>query len=479
VRQYTAGPVKSTLDPLEGNKVKLSVEVDEAEFDRDIDAAFKKLAREVRLPGFRAGKAPRRILEARIGVAPARQQALQDSIPAYLAKAVREHDVDLIATPEIEITGGEEDGDVQFDATCEVRPEVTVPGYGGLRIELPALEPTDEEVQAVLDTELRRHGTLTPVERPIQKGDFVTLDLAATRDGEPVPGLNTDDWSYEVGNGWVAEDFDDRLIGAKKGDELEFTAVPTGTEDEAEFQVTISEVQTLELPELDDEWVSEHIGEFETVDEWRASARERLEQVKLNQARSQLMDRATAALAELVDDEPPESMVSAELQSRVQNFVQQLQAQGIPVEQWLQATGQDPASFTEGMREQSERAVKVDLALRAVAAAEGMEVADDDLEAEYQRIGIQVNEKTANVRKAYERNDAVADLVAQLRKSKALEWLLHTVEVVDPDGKRMENDVLLGHGLHDHDHGEHDHDGDDHGEHDGHEHQHDDEQGTE
>jgi trigger factor len=461
----------------------LSVEVDEAEFDRDIDAAFKKLAREVRLPGFRAGKAPRRILEARIGVAPARQQALQDSIPVYLAKAVREHDVDLIATPEIEITAGEEEGDVQFDATCEVRPEVTVGGYGGLRVELPALEPTDEEVQAVLDSELRRHGTLSPADRPIEQGDFVTLDLAATRDGEPVPGLNTDDWSYEVGNGWVAEDFDDRLIGAKKGDELEFSAVPTGTEDEADFEVKITEVQALELPTLDDEWVGEHIGEFDSVDAWRASARERLEQIKLNQARSQLMDRTTAALAELVDDEPPETMVTAELQSRVQNFLQQLQAQGIPVEQWLQATGQDPASFTEGMREQSERAVKVDLALRAVAAAEAMEVTDDDLEAEYQRIGIQVNEKTANVRKAYERNDAVADLTAQLRKSKALEWLLHTVEVVDPDGKRIENDVLLGHSLHDHEHGEHEHGDDDGHDHDGHdhggEHQHDDEQGTE
>jgi trigger factor len=164
----------------------------------------------------------------------------------------------------------------------------------------------------------------------------------------------------------------------------------------------------------------------------------------------------------------------------VQNFVQQLQAQGIPVEQWLQATGQDPASFTEGMREQSERAVKVDLALRAVATAEAMDVTDDDLEAEYQRIGIQVNEKTANVRKAYERNDAVADLSAQLRKSKALEWLLHTVEVVDPDGNRIENDVLLGHSLHDHEHGEHDHDGHDHDGHDhGDEQQHDDEQGTE
>ena len=121
--------MKSSLEPLEGNKVKLSVHVDEDEFDRNIDQAFKKLAREIRLPGFRAGKAPRRVLEARIGVAPARQQALQDSVPEYLAKAVREHDVDLIASPDVDITAGEDDGPVEFDATCEVRPEITVPGY--------------------------------------------------------------------------------------------------------------------------------------------------------------------------------------------------------------------------------------------------------------------------------------------------------------------------------------------------------------
>ncbi len=117
--------MKSSLETLEGNKVKLYVEVEEAEFDRDIDRAFKAIAREVRLPGFRNGKAPRRVLEARIGIAPAREQALREAIPSYLAKAVREHDVDLVATPEIEVTGGTEEGPVEFDATCEVRPEVS------------------------------------------------------------------------------------------------------------------------------------------------------------------------------------------------------------------------------------------------------------------------------------------------------------------------------------------------------------------
>ena len=135
-----AGLMKSSVEPLEGNKVKVYVEVDEAEFDRDIDQAFKAIAREVKLPGFRNGKAPRRVLEARIGIGPAREQALRDAIPRYLGKAVREHDVDLVATPQIEVTGGQEEGIVEFEAECEVRPEITIPGYGGLRVELDAVE---------------------------------------------------------------------------------------------------------------------------------------------------------------------------------------------------------------------------------------------------------------------------------------------------------------------------------------------------
>ena len=224
----------STIAPLEDNPedaatkklVKVSVTIDEAEFDRDIDTAFRTIAKEVKLPGFRPGKVPRKVLEARIGLAAAREQALRDAVPQYLATAVRDHDIDLIATPSIEFTGGQEAGPVSFDATCEVRPEITVPGYGGLRVELPSPNATEAEIDQAVEAELRRQGTLIDVDRAIQSGDHVTLSLAGSRDGEPVAGLNTEDWLYEVGNGWVAEGFDGELIGAKPGDELTFTATP-------------------------------------------------------------------------------------------------------------------------------------------------------------------------------------------------------------------------------------------------------------
>lgn len=471
--------MKSTLENIEDSPgkrlVKISLTVDEAEFDRDIDRAFRKLANEVRMPGFRAGKVPRKVLEARIGVAPAREQALRDAIPQYLATAVREHDLDLIATPEVEITAGADDGPVSFDAKCEVRPEITVPGYGGLRVEVPSPTASDDEVDQAIRADLRRHGSLVTVERPIEPGDHVTVDLNGTRDGEPVVGLTTEDWLYEVGQGWVAPEFDSELIGSESGAELRFTATPNGTSEPAEFEVRVTNVQEMVLPELTDEWVDENVGEFDTVEAYRASVVERISTQKLNQARNVFVERVTSALAELVEIEAPESMVNGDLQARVQNTVQQFQAQGIAIEQWLAATGQDADSFIGALRAQSDKAVKVDLALRAVAVAEGLEVGADELEREYARIAMQVGQKVGVVRKAYEANDAVTDLTAQIIKSKALDWLIHHVEVVDPDGQPVERDLIIGHTHdgddghdqdhehdHDHDHDEHEHEGHDH-----------------
>ena len=457
--------------------VKLSVTIDEAEFDRDIDMAFRTIAKEVKLPGFRQGKVPRKVLEARIGLATAREQALRDAVPQYLANAVREHDIDLIATPNIEFTAGQESGPVSFDATCEVRPEITVPGYGGLRVELTSPVATEADIDEAVEAELRRQGSLVDVDRPVQSGDQVTINLAGTRDGEPVAGLNTEDWLYQVGAGWVAPGFDGELLGANVGDELNFTATPNGTNEEADFVVEVLKVQETVLPELTDEWVSENLGEFETIEEWRAALAERIGTGKLNQTRNQFIERTTSSLAGLVEIEPPESMVQADLQGRVQNTVQQFQAQGISIDQWLQVTGQDPAAFIESLKVQSEKAVKVDLALRAVGVAEGLEVTDDDINAEYARIALQVRQKASEVRKAYERNDAVTDLVAQMRKNKALDWLLEHVEIVDEAGEPIDRDLVIGknddhdHDDHDHDHGDHDHDHHDH-DHADHDHDH-------
>ena len=403
--------MKSSVEPLEGNKVKLYVEVDEAEFDRDIDQAFRVIAREVKLPGFRNGKAPRRVLEARIGIGPAREQALRDAIPRYLGQAVREHDVDIVSTPDIEITGGQDDGAVEFEAEFEVRPEITVPGYAGLRIELDSPHPTDEEIAEAQQGELRQGGSLADVDRAAGPGDYLTLDLAATRDGEDVMGLNTEDWSYELGQGWVTEDFDEHLTGAKAGDVLTFTSTPKGTEEPADFTVTVKAVQELALPELTDEWVSENTGEFDTVEEWNESIRERLTEAKLNQVRQTVVAKLTESLAPLVDVEAPESMVSQRCNQRIQNLARQFQAQGIDLGAWLSATGQSPQEFLEGMRARRPTGRQGRPRAPAVATAESLDVADAEIEMEYSRMAMQYGQKAKEIRRVYEQNDAVPELV--------------------------------------------------------------------
>ncbi len=394
--------MNSSLQEVEGNKVKLSITIDESEFDRDIDRAFRKIAKEVRLPGFRAGKVPRRVLEARIGLAPAREQALNDAIPQYLAKAVREHDVDVIDTSEVEITSGREEGPVVVDATLEVRPEVTIPGYGGLRVELSSITVSEEEVDTEVTAELKRFGTLSDIDRQAAVGDHVVVDLAATRDGEPVPGLNADDWSYEIGQGWVSDDFDDQLVGVAPGDERSFTTTPKGTAEPVDVTIKVSRVQELVAPELSDDWVAENIGEFDNVAEWTGSIRRRLADAKLHRSRSELIGRTTEELVKLTDIEPPDALVNSDLRRRVEGTARQLAARGIDIEQFLSATGQDVNSFIDRLRPESEQAVRLDLALRAVATAEDLDADDDEVAAEYQRIAVQTGQKVARVREAYE-----------------------------------------------------------------------------
>ena len=436
--------MKSIIETLEGNKVKLSVEIDEVEFDRSIDKAFRKIANEIRIPGFRQGKAPRQLLQAQIGLGAARSQAIQDSIPEYLALAVREHDVDLIATPQIEVTKGEVEGILGFDATCEVRPIVTVPGYNGLRIELPALLVKEEDVDDAMKSERSRHGVLKDVDRAIAKGDHVSLDLSGTREGTPVPGLNVEDWAYEVGKGWVSASFDEKLTGEKLGSTITYSEAPNGTTDIAEMTVVVKKVQEMVLDDLTDEWVAEHVSEFETVDAWKASLRKRLEEIKLNQTRSVFVERTTSALAELVTIDIPEAMIASDLQARVRNTVEQFQSQGVSIDQWLSATGQTTESFIENLRTESQKAVKVDLALRAVAVAQAISASDDDIEQELERIAMQVGRKVNQVRKAYQENDALTELAAQIHKSQAVDWLLRNSTLVDPEGNAISADDLFG-----------------------------------
>ena len=432
--------MKAVVEPLEGNKVKLSIEVDEQEFEKDIDAAFRKIAREVRIPGFRPGKAPRRILEARLGKEAGRTEALRDALPSYYSQAVREHEVDVVAPPEIDIKGGEDSGAVSFDAVVEIRPQIQLPGYNGLRVEIPSPVATDEDVDAQVDRLRGNFGELVDVDRPAKTGDFLTIDLSGTRDDEAVPGLSMDDFSYELGSGSVLPELDTHLDGAKLGDILSFDAEIPGQEP-ATLKVLVKDIKEKKLPELTDEWASE-ASEFETVEALRADIAKRMAMVKRMQSNMALRNATVEALVELVSDDPPQSLIDAEVERQVHEMGHRLERQGATINDYLEATGQSGPELVEVLRQQAIPSVKADLALRAVAEAESIEPTEEDIDAEIERLAQAYNMKAKQVRQNLERADQMLAVRSDWRKSRALEWLVEHVEIVDPEGQPIDRALL-------------------------------------
>ena len=446
--------MKTLVEPLEGNKVRLSIEVDESEFEPALDAAFKRIAREVRLPGFRPGKAPRKLLEARLGVGVAREEAIREAVPGYYTDAVVEHDVDVIAQPEIDITGGQEEGPVTFDAVVEVRPVVEVAGYGSLRVELPSPVVTEADIDEQVERMRAQYADLVTVDRPAADGDIVKIDIDGSRDGEPIEGLSASGYAFEVGLGTLVPELDENLRGASAGDHLEFSGDDHHHDDDEldeeghaphgpiDFVVDVEEVQEKVLPDLTDEWAKE-ASEFDTIDELRDDLRARMTRSRAAQAESNLRERTAEALAALVDVELPEPMISNEMQQRIQDLALRLQAQGLNLEQYLAMTGQPQEQFVESLREMANEAVQVDLALRAVALAEGIEATEDELDEEFAGVAERIGESPERVRSEFERNGQVSDVRSDLRKRKALDWLVEQVEIVDPDGNPIDRADLL------------------------------------
>ena len=442
--------MKASVEPLEGNKVKLSIEVDEQEFEKRVDATLRRIAKEVRIPGFRPGKAPRRLLESRMGKAGVRSETMRDALPEFYAEAVRQTEIDAIAPPEIDITSGEESGPVVFDAVVEVRPHLQLAGYQGLRVTLPAPAVTDEELQRQLDRLRQPFGELKEVTRPAEDGDHATINISGTKDGEEIAGLTADDYLYEVGSGGILPEVDDNLRGAKPGDVLEFDArlgTPSGApeeggddDDDAEvvqLKILVKEVKEMVLPDVTDEWASE-ASEFETVDELKDDLRRRMSEVKKVQANIQLRDEVVNALVELVEDEVPDALVNSEMERRLHDLAHRLEHQGVSLTQYLQATGQPQDQFVEGLRTASTGSVKADLALRAVAEAEGLDAEEEDVDNEIAKLAEQMETDPLGVRQQLERSDQMPAVRSDIRKAKALGWLMEHVEIVDEDGNPID-----------------------------------------
>ena len=438
--------MRATAAPEEGNKVRLSVEIDESEIDKALDGVMRRLSREVKVPGFRPGKVPRRVIEARMGGATAlRGEALREALPDFYAQAVTDTEVDPIDQPEIDITSGDESGPVSFDAVVLVRPTVGIPGYQGLRVTVPSLEVSEEEITAQIDRLRAQSGELVEVSRPAQDGDQVTIDIHGTR-ADAIGGddsdLDAEDYLYEVGSGALVAELDDQLRGAKAGDILAFDATLEPIDQTVSFRVLVKDVKELVLPEVTDEWAAE-ASEFETAEELTADVADRLRQRRIVQAQASLQQRTAEALVELVTEDIPEQLVVEELRERIHDLNHRLDAQGMNLGQFLAATGRDEQEFLDELRVGALQSVKVDLALRALVEAEAIEVTDEELDEELSAMGERLEMDADEVRDQLERAGRLPAVRSDRRKAKAMRWLVDNVELVDEAGAPVSRDDLL------------------------------------
>ncbi len=436
--------VHTTLETLDGDRVKMTISVDETEFERAVDRAFRKLAHEVRLPGFRPGKAPRKLLEVRLGTAAGRHEAIQDAVPEYYRKALIEHAVDAIDSPSLEITSGEEAGDLVFDAVVPVRPQVSVSGYASLSVEVPAPNASEADIATQIDTLRRQHGTLEVVERAAADGDRVTIDIEGSHDGEPVEGLTATDYLYEVGTGAVVADIDENLRDASAGDTLEFDADHPQEEGSLHLRIVVKEVQALVLPEADDAFAAVS-SEFDTIDELTDDLRTRISSMKQAQAAVMAREHIARAVAGLVADELPAALVESAIDDRIRDMAIRMAQQGIDFARWIEATGQDTVAMREGFRTEAELSARADLGLRAVAFAEGIDADEADVEAHLALMAAQSGQPDTDLdelREGMASAGHLLELLADLRKQAAMDWLFEQVGFVDEEGNEIDRDDL-------------------------------------
>jgi trigger factor len=332
-----------------------------------------------------------------------------------------------------------------FEATVEIRPTVALEGYGGIRVTVPSPTVTEADVDRQVDRLRSAEAELLDVERPAADADVLTIDLKATQShGDHEDTLDdVTDYTYEIGNapGFPPE-VDVRLIGAEAGQTLEFDAT-VGEDDDAKeihFTITVNKIQEKQLPELTDEWVQQS-SELTTIDELRADLRRRLEEGRKAGAVTAIRDKAIEGLVALVTDDIPDVMISDEVNRRLQDLDQTLRRQGADLDAYASATG-GADNLIAMMRDQAEAGVKADLALRALAELEDLTATDEDIDQEIERLAPQLGQKPAQLRRVLERNDSIEAVRLDVRKAKALEWLMDHVEAVDPEGSTIDQAAL-------------------------------------
>jgi trigger factor len=427
----------TTVEDAGKHVVRLSVEVPPDEVARDLGRAYRKVAGEVKIPGFRKGKVPRKVIDARIGRDAVLHEFVEEFVPAYYVRAVREHDLAPIADPDIDVDAHEvKDGEpFRFTATVEVRPRLNLEPerYRGIEVEPPPVEPRELEVDDYLDRLRDRFAELEVVSRPAQKGDYVLADVRAHVHDKDIPEATRIGFLSEVGSEELVPELDRQLEGKRKGEILKFNAVLgerfgelSGTE--VTFQVLVKEVKTKRLPVADDEF-AKTASEFDTLEELREDIRAKLRILKEAESRAVIRDLVLGQVVDAVDVDLPDRLVDADAERRIQTARERAEAAGTTLEAALASQGWDELRLRSDARTHAIRALKADLVLEAVARQENIRVEDDELEKEIASLAQASGRERKEVRRILERSGQVGSLAGDIIRSKALDFMVESADV--------------------------------------------------
>ena len=438
--------MKSTVEQLGPTRVRILVEVPFEELEPNFDRAYRKIAQQVKIPGFRPGKAPARVLEQRLGRGAVLDEVVNEAVPAKYAEALSSGEVQPLGQPDFEVTKIDDGELLAFTAEVDIRPKIALPVFEGFSVSVEDVEITDTEVDGQLDTLRARFGTLTGVQRPARQGDFVVVDLSATVDGEEVPDTATTGLSYEVGSGELIEGIDEALIGASEGEQKTFTTSLVAGKfagREAEVTVALTSVKQRELPEPDDDF-AQLASEFDTLDELKADLRERLDQGKLIQQGMEARDKVLEGLLAATEVPLPDKLVESELEVRKRDAVHAFEHDPGRLEAWLEQQGQSRDEFDTELRTAAAEAVKTQLVLDAIADAEKLGVDESELTErivyQAQRSGVSPEEYVKHARQA----NQLGAIYADVRRGKALASVVRRATVTDESGNAVDIEALYG-----------------------------------
>ncbi|MCY9109523.1 trigger factor [Bacillus atrophaeus] len=413
----------------EGNEGVLTVEVDAETFKTALDDAFKKVVKQVSIPGFRKGKIPRGLFEQRFGVEALYQDALDILLPVEYPKAIEEAGIEPVDRPEIDVEKIEKGESLIFTAKVTVKPEVKLGDYKGLNVEKDETAVTDEDVQNELKALQERQAELVVKEEgTVEEGNTVVLDFEGFVDGEAFEGGKAENYSLEVGSGSFIPGFEEQLTGLEAGAEKD-VEVTFPEEYHAEdlagkpavFKVKIHEIKAKELPELDDEFAKDVDEEVETLAELTEKTKKRLEEAKENEADAKLREELVLKASENAEADVPQAMIDTELDRMMKEFEQRLQMQGMNLELYTQFSGQDENALKEQMKEDAAKRVKSNLTLEAIAQAENLEVTDEEVDAELSKMAEVYNMPVENIKQAIGSTDAMKE---DLKVRKAIDFLV-------------------------------------------------------